>query len=208
MTRENREVRAGTFDGVRISPTLRLRHRQRVGRDELVKRAAMAVQSDVTALRLRDLQQVGAHSGKVDGLCRCGSFIGHRHLPQIILVHAEEDCCDDEDAGQGAHVRIVALRRSSIKTLMLARTQFINTARQGTAEPVPTPVGSRAEKWPKIKGFSPWGIRPLCRSTYDATSISCGGNSPLSAIDKFAQAAIYITTSPDAFYSGCNDSLP
>src|SRR5260370_31842556 len=147
----------------------------------------MVVQSDVTSLRLRDLQQVGAHSGKVDGLCRCGPFIGDGHLPQIILVHTEEDCCDDEDAGQGAHVRIVSLCCSSIKMVTLARTQFINTARQSTAEPVPTPFGSRAEKWPKIKGFSPWGIRPLCRSTYDAASIACGGNSPLSGIDKFAR---------------------
>jgi hypothetical protein len=77
----------------------------------------MAVQNDVPALRLCDLQQVCAHSSEANGLCGSRSFIGGGHLLQRILVHTEEDCCGDENASQGAHVPIVALLRASSKTV-------------------------------------------------------------------------------------------
>lgn len=80
MARTSAEIVAGAFDGIQITVASGARHRERIGRDELVERGAMAVRGDVSALRLGDLQKVAAYTREADGLGRGRAFIGTRHL--------------------------------------------------------------------------------------------------------------------------------
>ena len=75
----------------------------------------MAVQSDVAALRLGNLQKIGADASEADGLRRGRAFIGHRHLLEIIVIDAKEKSTSNEHRDQSTHNRSLALGRSACK---------------------------------------------------------------------------------------------
>lgn len=70
----------------------------------------MAIQRDITALGLGDLQQVGAHTGQADGLRGRRAFIRHRHLFEIEMVDSKERGSGNQDCSKRAHKKIVALK--------------------------------------------------------------------------------------------------
>jgi hypothetical protein len=51
---------AGAIDGIGVAVALGTRQGERAGREELVERSAMAVECDIAALGLGDLEQVSA----------------------------------------------------------------------------------------------------------------------------------------------------
>src|SRR5439155_892704 len=68
MVRRGREFAAETFDGVGVAVALVAGHGKRTGGHELVERSAMAVDGDVGAFRLGDLQEVASNADQGDGL--------------------------------------------------------------------------------------------------------------------------------------------
>lgn len=83
------------------------------GRGQVVERSAIAVEGDVAAFGLGDLEEVHAHAGETDGLGGGGALIGDGHLPEVILVHAEKDGGGYEDDGQYAHEQSVICQSAS-----------------------------------------------------------------------------------------------
>lgn len=68
----------------------------------------MAVQRDVTAFCLRDLEQVGAHSGQADRLSRSCTLVGGGHLLQIKVVDAKENSRSRQKCKKTSHKKSVA----------------------------------------------------------------------------------------------------
>ena len=79
------------------------------------------MQGDVAALRLRDLQQIGADGGQTDGLRGSGAGISRGHSRQIEEVDREKESSYNKKNGKGAHAEIVYPRRSPDKRLQSVR---------------------------------------------------------------------------------------
>src|SRR6266566_5828113 len=102
------EAATGAFDGIGIAVAFGAGHGQRMGGDEFVQQDAAAVQRDVAAFRLSDLEQVAAHARKADRLCGSCALIRGWHFLQIKVVYAKKNGSGNEDHGKGAHRGIVA----------------------------------------------------------------------------------------------------
>jgi len=75
----------------------------------------VAIQGDVAALRLRDLQQISADGGQADGLRGSGAGISRGRSRQIEVVDPEKESSYNKKNGKGAHAEIVRVRRSPDK---------------------------------------------------------------------------------------------
>src|SRR6266581_3939929 len=110
-----REVATGAFDGIGIAVAFGAGHRQGTGRDEFVQQNAAAIQRNIAAFRLSDLEQVAAHARKANRLCGSCALIRGWHFLQIKMVYAKENGGSNEDHGKGAHRGIVASIGASSK---------------------------------------------------------------------------------------------
>ena len=68
MPRRDGELAAGALDGVRVAVSVGMGHGERTGRDKLIQRNAMAIQSDVAVLRMANQQEVFADANEANGL--------------------------------------------------------------------------------------------------------------------------------------------
>jgi len=108
VARGGGEFAPGTLDGIGIAITLGAGHGERIGGDEFFKRSALAVNGDVGALRLGDLQEVASDTGQGDGLRRSRAFVGRRHSLQGEMIHNEEQGGAGQKSDKRAHKEIVA----------------------------------------------------------------------------------------------------
>jgi hypothetical protein len=116
VTCRDAEVATRTLDGISIAVPLATRHGQGVRGNELVERSAMAVLRDVAALPLGNLHKIAAHASQADCLRRGRAFIAHRHLLEIVVIHAKEKSTRNENRDQGTHTRSLALDSSAGKS--------------------------------------------------------------------------------------------
>ena len=108
MMRSGREFAAETFDGVGVAVAVGAGHGERVGGDEFVERSAMAVDGDVGAFRLGDLQEVASNADQADGLRGRRALVSRRHFLQKDLVNDKEKGGTYQKADKRAHEEIVA----------------------------------------------------------------------------------------------------
>src|SRR6266851_1624777 len=109
------EAATGAFDGIGIAVAFGAGHGQRMGGDKFVQQNAAAVQRDVAAFRLSDLEQVAPHARKANRLCGSCALIRGWHFLQIKVVYAKKNGGSNEDHGKGAHRGIVASTGASRK---------------------------------------------------------------------------------------------
>jgi len=108
MMRSGREFAAETFDGVGVAVALGAGHGKRTGGHELVERSAMAVDGDVGAFRLGDLQEVASNADQGDGLRGRRALVSRRHFLQKEVVNDKEKGGTYQKADKRAHEEIVA----------------------------------------------------------------------------------------------------
>jgi hypothetical protein len=116
----------GTVDLIAVPVALGVLHAKRTGGDQLVERGTVAIQGDVAALRLRDLQQISADAGQADGLRGSSAGISRGHSGQIEVVDPEKESSYNKKNGKGAHTEIVYARRSPDKHVQPLRIEKSN----------------------------------------------------------------------------------
>lgn len=136
MFRKNLEVRTGTTRFVSVPVAFSSVHGQRTTRDELIKGDALAVQRDISAFGLGDLQEVAAHARQADRLCRRGTLVGRWHLFQVELVHTKQENGCNKDHSEGTHGPIVSPGRPENKLFAICSAVENNT----TENPAPPPL--------------------------------------------------------------------
>src|SRR5215831_8726623 len=115
MARRHFEVCTETFDRVGISIAPGARHGKGPGGDKFVERSAMAIQSNVTALGLSDLQQVHTNAGQADRLRWSRALVCCWHLLEIVMEDGVDHSSSDKNGSQCLHKTILGRRGSAGK---------------------------------------------------------------------------------------------
>lgn len=130
------EIGARALDRIKIAVPLGARHRERIRRSKLLKRSAMAVQGDVAALGLRNLQKIHADASEADRLGGRGALVGRRHFLEIVVIDPKQKRGSDKNRDESSHGKSLPLRQTRCKAgtkCACARKQQITFSIRETA---------------------------------------------------------------------------
>ena len=97
------EIGSCAFDRVGISFAPCVRDGKGTRGNQLFKRNTPSVDGTVPALRLGNLQQIGAHAGERDGLGWCGACVRGGHGAERVVVNAKHKGGCDENYDESLH---------------------------------------------------------------------------------------------------------